>query len=59
MKLNNRRKSNKCLKTCIQGKDPEKLSNQPNETVTLNNIFNIQKKMLQVVVWDLKGEEGN
>ena len=58
MKSNNRRKSNKCLKTCIQGKHPEKLSNRPNETVTLNNIFNIQK-MLQVVVWDLKGEEGN
>ena len=59
MKQNNRRKSNKHLITGIQGKDPEKLGNPPNETVTLNNIFNIQKKMLEVVVWDLKGEEGN
>ena len=59
MKQNNRRKSNKHLITCIQGKDLEKLSNPPNETVTLNNIFNIRKKMLEAVVWGLKREEGN
>ena len=57
MRQISRRKSNKSLIICIHERDLGKLSNSPNWPKPSPLIP--QKRMWRVVVWDLKGEEGN
>lgn len=54
------RRTNESLITYIPGRDLGKLSCQNGKALTLNTIFSLrQNKMLQVGVWDFRGEEGS